>query len=68
MAIGNAIEHNGLVQVYDERGQMLFTRRIGSDITDGLKGYTSSTVSIRHGAITYMYNAAGQQTGAIMNR
>lgn len=41
MAIGNAVEKDGRVTVYDENGHYLFVK-IG-----GLHGFTASTVSVR---------------------
>lgn len=61
MAIGNAVEKGSSVYVYDEKGHQLFTKSRGSQPTDGLKGYTSTTVNMRRGNTIYTYDAKGHQ-------
>ena len=47
MAIGSAIERGSLICVYDEHGSTLFQKARGSGATDGLLGFTGSTVTAR---------------------
>lgn len=61
MSIGSAVEKGGFVYVYDERGRQIFTKTRGSQSEDGLKGYTSKTVSIRHGGLIITYDERGRQ-------
>jgi hypothetical protein len=61
MPIGNAVEREGAVFVYDEKGRQLFSVASGNQPGDGLKGYTSTTVSVRRGGSIYTYNERGQQ-------
>lgn len=60
MAIGSANERGSLVHVYDENGRPLFTQPAGSGPGDGLKGYTSSTVSIQRGLLVHTYDDRGR--------
>ena len=60
MAIGSAIERGSQVFVYDERGQMLFSKPRGSESNDGLVGFTGSAVTIRAGSVAYTYGEHGQ--------
>ncbi|PWR25401.1 hypothetical protein [Zavarzinia aquatilis] len=68
MAIGSAVEKGPTVYVYDERGRQLFTKSRGSQPTDGLKGYTSGTVSIRHGFTIFTYDDKGRQVSSTSAR
>jgi hypothetical protein len=59
--IATAIQRGGIVCTYDEKGQTLFSVSAGGQYaSDGLQGYTPSTVSVRRGGIVYTYNAKGQ--------
>ncbi len=60
MAIGSAIESGSVILVYDQRGQMLFTKPKGSGPNDGLLGFTGSTVTVRSGSTTFTYGEYGQ--------
>jgi hypothetical protein len=60
MPIGSAIERGSTIYVYDERGRTLFTKSKGSRPTDGLQGYTGSTVSVRSGSTVYTYDEKGR--------
>jgi hypothetical protein len=60
MAIGSAVERGSQVFVYDERGQMLFSKPKGAGPNDGLLGFTGSSVTIRAGSVTYVYGERGQ--------
>ena len=66
MTIGNAVERDHFVYVYDEKGQQLGTLFAGNGPDDGLKGYTSTTVNVRLGAVIYTYNAEGRQLGSTL--
>ncbi len=61
MAIGNAVQRGSYVYVYDEKGKQLYAKPVGSGPNDGLKGYTSGTVNIRHGSYVYTFNEKGTE-------
>lgn len=63
MAIGNAVERNGYVYIYDEKGRKTGMVLAGNGPDDGLKGYTSSRLNVRRGAYIYSYNERGSQVG-----
>jgi hypothetical protein len=54
-----------MIYVYDENNRQLCCIPRGSGPHDGLKGYTSSTVSVRRGAYIYNFDQIGRQKGAI---
>jgi len=58
--IGYAIQDGPFIYVYDENGYSLFSLRTRGGPNDGLKGYTSSTVTIRDGSFIHIYNARGE--------
>lgn len=60
MPIGSAVERRGYVVVYDEKGRVLFQKSCGTKPTDGLKGYTSTTVSIQTGSSIVTYDQKGR--------
>jgi hypothetical protein len=60
MAIGSAIERGSQVFVYDERGQMLYSKPKGGGPYDGLAGFTGSAVTIQAGSVSYVYGEHGQ--------
>lgn len=64
MPIANAIQRGSIVYVYNEKNQQIFAQHAGNGPDDGLKGYTSQSVSIRRGRVIYTYNEKGSQTGA----
>ena len=64
MPIGNALERASFVHVYDEKGKELFTKPAGNADGDGLKGYTSTTVSIRRASFIYTFDDKGRQVSA----
>jgi hypothetical protein len=68
MAIGNAVERDQFVYVYDEKGYQPSTLFAGNGLEDGLKGYTSTTVNVRLGAVIYTYNAEGRQLSSTLAR
>jgi hypothetical protein len=59
MAIGNAVQRGSSVYVYDDRGQYLFTKATGSGSSDGVAGYTGSSVSVRVGNLVKTYDDKG---------
>ena len=59
MALGNVVQRGSTLYVYDEKGRQLSTIPVGN----GLKGYTSSTVSVLRSNTIYMYDEKGRQTG-----
>ena len=60
MAIGSAIERGSVILVFDQGGQMLFSKANGSGPHDGLLGFTGSTVTIRTGLSITTYGEYGQ--------
>ena len=64
MPIGNAIERASFVYVYDEKGKEIFAKPVGNAAEDGLKGYTSTTVSIRRTSFIYTFDDKGRQVSA----
>ena len=68
MAIGNAVERDQFVYVYDVKGYHLSALFAGNGPDDGLKGYTSTTVNVRLGAVIYTYNAEGRQLSSTLAR
>ncbi len=60
MPIGTVVEKGSNVIVYDEKGRTIFTKSRGSKTEDGLKGYTATTVSIRHGSSIITYDDKGR--------
>ena len=59
MAIGGVIERGSLICVFDEHGSTLFQKARESGATDGLLGFTGSTVTARYGSIIYTYDEKG---------
>jgi hypothetical protein len=59
MAIATVVQRGNLIQALNEKGQTLFIRPAGSGPNDGLKGYTSTTVTIQIGTIVYTINERG---------
>ena len=59
MAIGNAIERNSYVYIYDEKGRQVASIPCGTQEGNGLKGYTSTTVNVQRGRYIYTYNERG---------
>jgi hypothetical protein len=61
MAIGNAVQRGSYIFIYDEKGSQTGSVPVGGKPEDGLKGYTSSTVNVRHGGYIFSYNETGSQ-------
>ena len=68
MAIGNAVERDHFVYVYNEKGHQLGTLFAGNGPEDGLIGDTSATVNVGLGAVIYTYNAEGRQLSSTLAR
>lgn len=65
MAIGNAIERQGYVYVYDEKGTKLWSRSYSqNDGKSGLKGYTSGTVNIQEDNYIFSYDIKGNKVSS----
>jgi hypothetical protein len=60
MPIGSAVQKGSTVYVYDEKGRVLFTRSVGNGPKDGVKGFTSSTVTIQNGNTVYVFHESGR--------
>lgn len=65
MPIASAVQRGSFVYVYDTKGSILFTRPCGNRPGDGLRGYTSSTVSIKTGHFISTFNDKGMQISTV---
>lgn len=65
MPIASAVQRGGVVYVYDAKGLTLFTKPCGRQPGDGLRGFTSSTVSIKTGSAIYTFDERGLQISAM---
>lgn len=65
MAVGNAVQRDVWVYIYDETGAQTAMVPAGSGPDDGLKGYTSSSVNVRRDAWIYSYDERGAQLGMV---
>lgn len=63
MSIVNVVQRGSTIYVYGERSQVLFTKSAGSRPGDGVKGYTSGTLSIQSGSVIYTYDERGSVIG-----
>ncbi len=63
--IVTAIQRGSQVYVYGAGQRQLCAVFAGNGPDDGLKGYTSSTVSVQRGGTIYVYNAKGQQISGV---
>ena len=68
MAIGTAVQRGSSVYVYDDKNRQVASIPAGSGKTDGLVGFTGSTVSVRRGGTVYLYDEKGRQTGSVPAR
>ena len=66
MAIGHAEVRGSSVYVFDEKGKQLYFKSLPSN--GSLAGFTSSTVSIKIGPNTYLYNEKGSQVKVIFGK
>jgi len=67
MPISTVVQRGQFAYVYNSDGRIVCSIPTGSSQGDGLKGYTSTTVSILRGAYIYVYNEAGQIIQTIPN-
>jgi len=68
MAIGSAVQKGSTIFIYDERGLQTGAIFIGvAQPSDGLLGYTGSSLSVRKGATIFTYNDKGQQIGSVFS-
>jgi hypothetical protein len=65
MAIGNAVQRDEFIYIYNEQGQQTAVIPAGLERGDGLCGYTSSSVNVRKGHFIYSYNERGGQTNVV---
>ena len=61
MAIGNAVQRASHVSILDEGARQIATIPTGSAPGDGLKGYTSGTVTVQQGPFIHTYDERGHQ-------
>lgn len=61
MAIGNVIEREQYIFIYDENGSQCGAIPRPNGPGDGLKGYTSTTVNVRQGYYIFSYDQNGRQ-------
>ena len=59
MTIATAVQRGTSIYLYNEYGNTIALLPCGSGPNDGLKGYTSSSVSVRLGPQIYIYNEKG---------
>lgn len=66
MAIGNVVEDGGYIYVFDQNGNR--TAAFGSPghqyPDDGLKNFTSTTITIKSGSYLFLYDEQGNRTGS----
>jgi hypothetical protein len=65
MAIGNAVQRDPFIYIYNEQGQQTAALSMGSEPNDGLCGYTSSSVNVRKGPFIYSYDENGSQINVV---
>lgn len=59
--ISNVFPKGNWYWIYDEKGKKVGQVTVG----DGLVGFTSETVSVKHGRQIWIFDENGHQTGAI---
>lgn len=64
MTISNAIERDGFVVIFNETGNQCASIQIGREPTDGLTGYTSTTVNVRDGNFSQTFDERGNMIGS----
>lgn len=57
--IASAVQRGSTVYLYNEKGSVLTTVPSSTKPSEGLLGFTSSTVSVRRGSTVYTYNEKG---------
>lgn len=65
MSIQTAAPNGSVVNVYNERGEMIFMVPLGAGAEDGLVGYTASGVSVRRGNVVNTYDERGQMVRSV---
>jgi hypothetical protein len=65
MAIGTAVQNGKIISIYDEKGRRLTNLSIGSGPKDGLRGFTSATVSVRFGTVINIYDEKGRRLSVV---
>ena len=63
--IVTAVQRGSQVYVYGAGQRQLCAVFAGKGPEDGLKGYTSNTVSVRRGNNIYVYDTQGRQVSSI---
>jgi hypothetical protein len=63
MSISNVVQRGSVIYVYGERNQVLFMKSASNRPGDGVKGYTSGSVSIQSGSSIYTYDEHGSVIG-----
>ncbi len=66
MQIGYAVQKGSFVYIYDEKGRQTAAVPAGTEASDGLKGYTASSVTIQRGSFVYRYDGRGRQVGSAL--
>jgi len=65
MAIASAVQRGNWIYIYDEKGNQIRTFPASEKPNEGLKGYTSSSVSIQLGMWIYVFDENGRQITTI---
>jgi len=63
MSIVHVVQRGSTIYVYGERNRVLFAKSAGSRPGDGVKGYTSSSVTIQMSSTIYTYDESGHVIG-----
>jgi hypothetical protein len=68
MSISNAVERHHIVFVYDDQGRITAQIYAGHCPGDGLKGFTSSTVTVRKLGRIFVHNERGGVQSRVATR
>ncbi len=60
-AMASAVQRGNWIYVYNAKGSQLYA----VSASDGMTGYTGSSVSIKRGNFAYIFDAKGRQTSVI---
>ena len=63
--IVTALQRGSQIYVYAQGQRQLCAIFAGNGPDDGLKGFTSSSVSVRRGSNIYIYDANGRQISSV---
>lgn len=63
--IASVVEQGTMVYVYDEKGAKIAGIMGGISPGDGLKGWTSTSISIKRGPLIYIYDEKGNVKSAV---